>query len=445
MKMPLLLRAATSRSRCLGAALFVPLTLAACARSAAAPPALVNAAPARAVVTPSFATRAPARTRLLFSARAETALAKLETGALDELSSDCGVGLRRDIDRIEVALAEPAELRLDLSGRVSADAARCVLAKLSERGLVGAIELEIAPLTHGVRVATRGALADGPGAPPALARRFDELARRYEAAGVADLAPGGAYELWFDPRGTFTLRAALRSPTQASSAAAWLESALAADTTGALKAIEATAEGTVLVVRARSLSVGQALSLRQGVVEAFNIPSGSMLPTLQVGDRLYAIKGPKAQNPARGDIVVFASPREPSQDFVKRVIGLAGDRVQIEGYRVRLNGTPLETGLEDASYVAPGPDALRGELWRESLGGHRYRVIRDASRASPEAIDVTVDPNSVFLLGDNRDSSLDSRHFGSVPVESIKGRVAMIWASFGEGGVRWERFGLEPE
>jgi signal peptidase I len=222
-------------------------------------------------------------------------------------------------------------------------------------------------------------------------------------------------------------------------------SALAAEPTGALEAIEATAEGSVLVVRARSLGERQALSLRQSVVEAFRLPSGSMLPTLLAGDHLYVVKGPNAHEAARGDIVVFSSPREPSQDFMKRVIGLAGDRVQLDGYRVRVNGSVLESGLENPSYVAPGPDPIRGELWRESLGEHRYRVLRDASHPSRDALDVTVAPNSVFLLGDNRDNSLDSRHFGSVPVESLKGRAAVIWASYGEGGVRWERFGLEPD
>jgi signal peptidase I len=426
-----------------GAALFASLSFVACAPPAATPRARAQAPVAEVISASSFAARAPARSRLLFSARAEAALAKVETDTLDDLLANCRLELRRDLERIEVALAEPGELRLDLSGRISTDAARCVLAKLSERGLVGAIELEIAPLAHGVRVATRGALADGPGAPPALARRFDELSRHHDLAGVADLAPGGSYELWVDAEETFTLRIALRSPEQASRAARWLESALAADTTGALEAIEATAEGAVLVMRARSLGVGQALSLRQSVVEAFSLPSGSMLPTLLVGDRFYAVKGPGLRQPARGDIVVFASPQEPSQDFVKRVIGLAGDRVQLDGYRVRVNGSALETGLEAPSYVAPGPDPIRGELWRESLGEHHYRVLRDASHPSRDALDVTVEPNSVFLLGDNRDNSHDSRHFGSVPIESLKGRAAVIWASYGEGGVRWERFGME--
>jgi signal peptidase I len=428
-----------------GGALMVPLAVSACAPPASTAPARAEAPSAVVVSAPSFASLAPARTRLLLAARAETPLAHLEAGALDALIAGCGVQLRRDIERIEVALSEPAELRIDLSGSVSADAVRCVLEHWSERGLVGAIELEVAPLAHGVRVATRGALADGPGAPPALTRRFDELTHRFEAAAVADLAPGGAYELWFDAEGVLTLRAALRSAAQAETAVKWLEHAFAADSSGALAAIRATAEGPVLVARAPSLGVSQALSLRQSVLEAFKLPSGSMLPTLEVGDRVYALKGASVRKPARGDIVVFASPSEPSQAFAKRVIGLPGDRVQIDGYRVRVNGTALESELADPSYIAAGPDPVHGELWRESLGSHRYRVLRVAARASRDALDVTVEPNRVFLLGDNRDNSLDSRHFGSVPVESLKGRVAVIWASFGEGGVRWERFGLEPD
>jgi signal peptidase I len=367
-------------------------------------------------------------------------------GAFGPLVSPCGLELSRDVERIEVAVAEPAELRMDLSGTLSVDAVRCVLATLKEHGAFDGVELDALLLPHGVRVATRGARVDGVGAPSPLARRFEELSAHAELAAVSDLAPGGSFELWTDRQGTATLHAALRSRAEATRASTWLKRALAAEPTGGLRNLTVTAEDAALNVVARNPRAEQGVLLRQNVIEAFQIPSGSMLPTLVPGDRFFAIKGPTARSPARGDIVVFVSPPEPSQDFVKRVIGIAGDRVELDGYTVRVNGSALEeTKLEDADYVGSGPEPLRGALWRESNGPREYRVFRDASHPSADALDVVVEPDHVFLLGDNRDNSFDSRQFGSVPTSSLKGRVAVIWASFGEHGVNWERFGSEPE
>ncbi len=423
------------------------LPFCACTRAPAGPLNARAITPATAPAgTSSFAARAPAKTRLLASVRIAAFLPGMAAEPLEPLFSSCRFSLPRDVERIELALAEPAEVRLDLTGSVSLESVRCVLTALKQ--MTGDDNgLEAQPLPHGVRVATRGALADGTGAPAPLARRFEELLLHSESAAVADLAPGGSYELSTDAEGTMMLRIALRSPVQAARAAAWLKSAVLAEPTGGLRQLDVTAEGAVLSVRMPTPSAQQALLLRQGVVEAFRIPSGSMLPTLVPGDHFYAIKGPAVRSPSRGDIVVFSSPRDPSQDFVKRVIGLAGDRIELRGYEVRVNGTPLVTELETAHYVdsGVGPDPLHGELWRESLGEHRYRVVRDEAHRSSDEFDVRVEPDHVFVLGDNRDNSFDSRHFGTVPIGLLKGQVALIWASFGEDGVRWDRFGGEPD
>jgi signal peptidase I len=113
---------------------------------------------------------------------------------------------------------------------------------------------------------------------------------------------------------------------------------------------------------------------------------------------------------------------------LKRVIGIGGDRVHIDGDVVRVNGVAVET--------APG---------QESLGDHHYRVAHEPGLGPREAVDATVPAASLFLFGDNRANSFDSRQFGAVPLESVKGRVVLIWASFGEETVRWERFGIVPD
>jgi signal peptidase I len=339
---------------------------------------------------------------------------------------------------------------MDLSGTVSVDAVRCVLESLKQHGVLEGTELEAVPLARGVRIATHGGLVDGQGPPSALARRLTELLKDSETAGVADLAPGGSYEVWTDRQGTLSLRTALHSPAEATHAARWLEGALAAEPSHELEGLHVATDGSTLSVRVPNPSAEQALLLRQNVLEAFRLPSASMLPTLLPGDHLFARKGPTAHAPARGDVVVFTSPREPAQDFVKRVIGVAGDHIELRGYALRINGRAVETKLENKDFVAPdfaapASEPHRGELWSEAVGDHHYRVFHDASHPSADALDVTVEPDHVFVLGDNRDNSFDSRQFGAVPDGSVKGRAVMIWASFDEQAVRWERFGSEPE
>ncbi len=366
---------------------------------------------------------------------------------LEPLVASCNFDVRRDVERIEAAVAEPLEVRLDFTGNVSIEAVRCVLSTLKEHGALEGIDLDAVPLAHGVRVATRGALADAQGTATPLARRFAELSTSSETAVVADLAPGGRYEVSLDRQGALVIEVELRTPTEAAQAAAWLKRAFAAEPTTGLGNIEVAAEGAKLRARTRTPGAEQALLLRQNVLEAFRMPSGSMVPALLPGDHFFVSKGPTAHAPARGDIVVFASPPDPTQDFVKRVIGLAGDHIELDGYTVRVNGSALATKLEQADYVGPpnGPNELRGALWSESIGAHHYRVLRDADHQWTDKLDVTVEPDHVFVLGDNRDNSMDSRQFGTVPTSSVKGEVVMLWASFGEQGVNWARFGMEPD
>jgi signal peptidase I len=182
-----------------------------------------------------------------------------------------------------------------------------------------------------------------------------------------------------------------------------------------------------------------ALFIRTFVVQAFKIPSSSMEPTLQVGDHLlvnkfiYGIKFPlletkyfQFKKPQRGDIIVFVYPKDRSKDFIKRVIGTEGERVQIVHNKIYINSQLIDDPWGRYDERAPSTKYLQP---MEIFGP------------------VTVPVNSVFVLGDNRDNSQDSRYWGYVNVNEVKGKALIIyfsWDRYAEnllGKVRWVRFG----
>ncbi|WP_035041017.1 signal peptidase I [Desulfovibrio sp. X2] len=193
-----------------------------------------------------------------------------------------------------------------------------------------------------------------------------------------------------------------------------------------------------------------ALFIRSFVVQAFKIPSGSMLQTLQIGDHLlvnkfiYGVRLPylhtqiiPVSEPKDGDIIVFIFPGAPVQgtgifsldeqmragaggkDFIKRVIGVPGDTIEIKDKVVYRNGQPLSEPY--VQHVDP-------------------RIIPSRDDMAP----VTVPPDHYFVMGDNRDESYDSRYWGFVPRENILGKAMILYWSWGPGGitdVRWDRIG----
>ncbi len=178
-----------------------------------------------------------------------------------------------------------------------------------------------------------------------------------------------------------------------------------------------------------------ALFIRTFIVQAFKIPSGSMLPTLQIGDHLlvnklrYGIRLPilgrrvvKFDDPRRGDIIVFVYPVDPSKDFIKRVIGQPGDVVEVRHKQVYVNGERIEDA--HANFV-------------EGPGDNSRLTPRD--NYGP----MTVPSDKVFVMGDNRDRSYDSRFWGFVPIDDVKGKAVVIYWSWdgGDRWVRWERIG----
>lgn len=171
------------------------------------------------------------------------------------------------------------------------------------------------------------------------------------------------------------------------------------------------------------------LLLRAFVVQAYNIPSGSMKPTLLVGDFILVNKLVyRFSEPQRGDIIVFKWPVDPRIDFIKRIIGVPGDVVQVKDYQVYVNGKPLPLKLIGEEYEAGN----RKLIYEETLPNgvkHKIALYQDPIIPRRDVPATVVPPNSYFVMGDNRDNSEDSRYWGFVPRENIEGKAFVIYFS----------------
>ncbi len=188
-------------------------------------------------------------------------------------------------------------------------------------------------------------------------------------------------------------------------------------------------------IEAILLAIVLALFIRTFIVQAFKIPSGSMKQTLLIGDHIlvnkfiYGVKLPFVlttiipfKDPQRGDIVVFKFPEDPHKDFIKRVVGVAGDVIEIRDKKVFVNHKPLN---HDFGYYTDS----------QIIPGH----IQPRDNFGP----VIVPEHALFVMGDNRDHSYDSRFWGFVDLQMVKGKAFMIYWSWDKEnfGVRWGRIG----
>jgi len=198
--------------------------------------------------------------------------------------------------------------------------------------------------------------------------------------------------------------------------------------------------------------------LRSFLFEPFKIPSGSMIPTLLVGDLIlvnkftYGVRLPvintkltDGNTPKRGDVMVFRYPPKPTLDYIKRVVGVPGDEVAYLNKKLTVNGQPVETN-KLADYF--DPDAMRYfKQFEERLGAGKHRILNDDERPafvpgvddfpfkqncrySVEGVVCKVPEGHYFMMGDNRDNSLDSRYWGFVPDKNIVGKAFLIWMNF---------------
>ncbi len=184
-----------------------------------------------------------------------------------------------------------------------------------------------------------------------------------------------------------------------------------------------------------------ALLIRSFLIQAFKIPSSSMEPTLLVGDHIlvskfiYGIRIPYIgkkfltfHKPKRGDIIVFIYPEDPKKDFIKRVIATEGEEVQIKNSEIFINGLPIEDPWG---------------FYRERDGPFAMSNLRLRDNYGPRVIP----PNSLFVMGDNRDNSQDSRYWGFVDLSAVKGKALIVYFSYNNRAtnlldkVRWGRFG----
>lgn len=227
------------------------------------------------------------------------------------------------------------------------------------------------------------------------------------------------------------------------------------------------------LIAAVFLAIGVALFVRSFVYQSFNIPSGSMRPTLAVGDYVFVAKFAYGYShfslpfspplfsgrilfsqPASGDVAVFRHPKDTSTDYVKRVVGLPGDRIQVQQGQLYINDVPVKRERlanvidEGACGSASGAPVKR---WRETLpNGASYEILDCLDNSFLDnTVVFTVPDGHFFALGDNRDNSTDSRmpQFGPVPFENLIGRVSLIYFSYDAGSadeaahVRTDRIG----
>ena len=195
--------------------------------------------------------------------------------------------------------------------------------------------------------------------------------------------------------------------------------------------------------------------LRSFLIEPFRIPSGSMIPTLLIGDFIvvnkytYGIRLPvinkkivEVNNPQRGDVMVFRYPPDPSQDYIKRVVGLPGDKLLYRNKKLSINGQEIsQTKLAD--YQDP-QRLIFTPQFNEVLGSVSHRILvepqaptfvrqivdfpqRENCTYNEEGVECVVPAGHYFMMGDNRDNSMDSRFWGFVPDENIVGKAVFIW------------------
>lgn len=197
--------------------------------------------------------------------------------------------------------------------------------------------------------------------------------------------------------------------------------------------------------------------LRSFLFEPFRIPTGSLEPSLLIGDFIllnkfhYGVRLPilqkeiiKVNQPKRGDIMVFRWPPNPSYYFIKRVIGLPGDKISYINKELYVNGEKMPQAFLKNSIANDGEGAEWPVLEnQENLLGKKHLIFVDPAKSSRDYRDIEVPQGMYFVMGDNRDDSADSRYWGFVPEKNVVGKAVLVWMSWDSDktNVRWNRLG----
>lgn len=226
-------------------------------------------------------------------------------------------------------------------------------------------------------------------------------------------------------------------------------------------------EGRKDLLKALLLCIVAVVFVRSFLFEPFKIPSSSMVPSLKIGDHIFVSKFNYSLSipftkiqlvswalPKRGDVIVFLFPRDESLHYIKRVVGVPGDIIEFRGRDLHINGERVaKRPVVDAVTVekVTGKKEWGGQLFTEVLSGvtHFVQYSKTAYEFSNTPQVGKVPPDQFFVVGDNRDDSYDSRAWGYVPRENIKGRAQIIWLSLDHdekwgklSKIRWERVGI---
>jgi signal peptidase I len=196
--------------------------------------------------------------------------------------------------------------------------------------------------------------------------------------------------------------------------------------------------------------------LRSFVVEPFRIPSGSMLPTLKIGDFIlvnkfsYGLRMPLSNEtlitttkPERGDIAVFHYPVYPEVDFIKRIIGLPGDKISYINKNLYINGQKLAQKYQAKIQVPDNSATKPSKLYKETIGNITHEMLTMPTRSSVSFKKLKVPEGHYFVMGDNRDNSEDSRYWGFVSQKKLIGQAFMVWFSWNgrDTSIRWHQIG----
>jgi signal peptidase I len=191
----------------------------------------------------------------------------------------------------------------------------------------------------------------------------------------------------------------------------------------------------LLTATAGNAFIGDVFYFREKCAEAFRIPTWTMYPAIHAGDRVLTNKMVyNNKDPKRGDVVVFRNPDNRQINFIKRVVAVAGDTVEIKDSELYVNGNKLELRKITESALSITPSLLHGDTFYEINGDTQYKIfLGEQQNGITETLKnfgpITIPKHEVFVLGDNRNSSYDSRNFGPIPIVGIKGKATYLYWS----------------